>query len=331
MTVSNVLRPKDNTGRRLFTEKTARRVRKAAEKLGYLPNRAARAMRTHQTGVVGFVAANFAEETHTVENVGVHPFLVGLNHVLTPTGRHVAFVELKELELGKSVQLPDALRENFFDALVVHYGLSQRALGLLQRSGIPLIYWDSGLFHKENCVYRDEFEVGRVATRRLLDLGHRQIAFAGGRGSWSKYQAGEPIHYSFVGRYEGYVAALKAQGLQPFVLLDYDVQGLADQIVRGGITGVVVQTTYMAILRAAFQLGKRVPQDISVLACDLESSVPDRGDMAGGVRYKRYDAGRIVGELLLKRMATGGQPVPSVRLPIEIADGSTSAPISTPI
>lgn len=326
MTASNVLRPRKAGARAMYSEETARRVLQMAEKLGYVPNRAARAMRTKRTGVVGFVAANFSESGETVENYGVHPFLVGLNHVLSPSGRHVALVELSELELKKSETLPGALRERFFDALVVHYGLSSSALHLLEEFEVPTIYWDSGIFNKENCVHRDEFEVGRRVTQRLLELGHRRIALSVGRTNWQEYQKGGSVHYSFASRYEGFESAMKAKGFRPRVLTGYQPEDLARQIEKEQITGIIVQGGYMQMLVAATALGKRIPRDLSVLSCDLEASVKDRGEASGGARYNRYQAGRLVGDLLLKRLESDGASVPSVRLPVEIVDGTTAGP-----
>ena len=326
MTASNVLRPRKEGTRPLFSEETERLVLSAAAKLGYVPNRAARAMRTKQTGVVGFVAANFSEAGATVENYGVHPFLVGLNHVLAASGKHVALVELNELELKNSKELPAALRERFFDALVVHYGLSSRAMHLLEESQIPMIYWDTGVPHRENCVSRDEFEVGRSLTRRLLELGHRRIALAVGGENWLEYQKGGAVHYSFASRYEGFASVMKEKRLSPRVLVGYESEEFAEQIKKDRITGVIVQGGYIQVLIAATLLGKSIPGDISVLSCDLEASVKDRGGSAGGARYNRYQAGRTVGNLLLKRIAEKGVSVPSMRLPVEIVDGSTAAP-----
>lgn len=325
MTASNVLRPRKAGARVMYSEETARRVLLMAEKLGYVPNRAARAMRTKRTGVVGFVAANFSQSGETVENYGVHPFLVGLNHVLSPTGRHVALVELSELELQTSETLPGALRERFFDALVVHYGLSSNALNLLEEFEVPTIHWDSGDYRPENCVQRDEHEVGRRVTQRLLELGHKRIALAVDRRNWEEYQNGGSVHYSFTGRYEGFAEAMREKNLNPRVLRGYRGEDLAPQIEKEQITGVIVQGGHMQMLIAATALGKRIPRDISVLSCDIEASVKDRGDAPGGARYNRYQAGRTVGDLLLKRMEGDGAKVPSMGLPVEIVDGVTAA------
>ncbi len=326
MTVSNILRPKKREGRIAYSKQTAERVMQVAQEIGYLPNRAARAMRTRETGVIGFVSANFSDKTGNVENFGVHPFLVGLNHVLSSSGRHVALVELKELEVEQSHELPDALRESFFDALVVHYGVSEEALHLLEKHKVPLIYWDSASLNEVNCVYRNEVEVGRAVTQRLCDLGHKRIAFMTSRSSWEDINAGRSRHHSTKDRYEGYLLAMKVNRLKSEIVSGYQVEEMAEQIKQLGITGVVMQGGYVQLLRAAALLNRRIPDDLSVLTCDLETSIKDRGDVSGGACYNRYQAGRIVGEMLLKRLKTSGSDVRSVSLPVEVINGVTAAP-----
>ncbi len=325
MTVSNVLRSRDPGARSVFSEDTRQRVLEAARELGYVPNRAARAMRTKRTGVVGFVEANFSADTGKVENYMVHPFLVGLNHVLAPTERHVALIELDELELQKG-RVPATLRERFFDALVVHYGLTPPTLAVLEQFKIPLVYWDSGIFAENNCVYRDEFAVGRTLAERLVGLGHKRIAFYLGSGSnWDRYQKGEYVHYSFVRRYEGYAAAMKAHRLRVAFLRGYDPRQLARQIDDGGITACLTSEHYLTHLRALALLGKTVPEDFSFLACDVESGVVNRV-ASGGALYNRYEAGRTAGRLIVERLSGDGAPVPSAVLPVEISDGWTAGP-----
>ena len=332
MTVSNVLRPKKDTGRALFSEETEKRVLAVARKLDYVPNRAARAMRSKHTGVVGFVASHFSVvegEKRTDPGAHLNPFLRGIVQTLSPLGRHIALVELNELELIKSRKLPVALRERFFDALIIHYGLSQKAIKLLTEFGIPLIHLDSGLAEPGNCIYRNEFEVGRQVTAHLIELGHRKIAFAVGVGGWEAYKKGFHIHYSFSNRYEGYLQAMKESGLRPSVLEGYDIERLGSQLQRDTLTAAVTMGGHTALMRAVALLGKRIPDDFSVLACDVDAQTPDRGDKFGGAVYDRCNAGRIAAELLSKRIDNDGIPVPSVELPFEIVDGATAGPCRT--
>ena len=319
MTASNVLRSADKNGRRLFSKETESLVLRAAKRLGYVPNRAARSMRTRQTGVIGFVSANFSKKEGLVDNYPVHPFLVGMNQVLAPTKRHVALVELDELELKNGI-LPTALQERFFDALVIHFGLAPKTLRLLETSRISFIYWDSGVFEKQNCIYRDEFTGGRAVTERLAALGHKQIGFHVGSGrNWDRYQKGEFVHYSFLQRYEGYASALKARGLRIIRLKGYEPGELRRQMEKNRVTAVIASTP-LPFVRAMAAHGKSVPEDLSILSCDVESSTANR-DQIGGALYNRYEAGRIAAQMIIKRLESG-QSVPSVSLPIQISDGS---------
>jgi LacI family transcriptional regulator len=325
MTASNVLRATSKDGRKLFSDETEKKVINAARRLGYVPNRAARSMRTRQTGVIGFVSANFSKEEGLVDNYPVHPFLVGMNHVLAPTGRHVALVELDELELKKGI-LPTALQERFFDALVIHFGLAPQTLRVLETSRIPIIYWDSGIFQKENCIYRDEFAVGRAVTERLAALGHERIGFHVGSGAnWDRYQKGEFVHYSFPQRYEGYSSALRERGLRITRLKGYEHGELFRQIEKNRITAVIASST-LPFVRAMAAHGKKIPEDLSILSCDVESSVLNR-EQIGGALYNRYEAGRIAAQMIIGRLESGRRGVPSVTLPMDVSDGSMAGAV----
>lgn len=326
-TAGNILRPNQKTGRTLFSEETARRVRSVAESLGYSPNRSARAMRTRRSGVMGFVSVNYSAKWRAVENFTVYPFLVGLNHVFAPLGWHVALIELDELELNKRQNLPDALRERFFDGLVVQFGLSLPALDRLEESGVPLIHWDSGSFGKFNCISRDEVQVSRAITQRLIDRGHRKIAFSTGL-AWAPYKNGEAMHFSFPARYESYERTMKDNNLKPRILKSYESESLAEQIEEQSLTAAVCQSgslDYIALLGALLRLGRKLPDDFSILACDVESSVKSRGESSGGALYDRYQAGRLAAEMLLERLNNDAQPVSSVPIPFSIDDSRTVA------
>lgn len=330
MTVSYALRPLKEGERPLCSEKTAERIRQAAEKLGYVTNRISRGIRTRKSGVVAFVEPHLSvgmkDGTDPILPLHTHPFLTGLSQALALEGLHVALVAMDEVQATKSGQLLSMLRERFFDGLVVQYGLSLEARQMIEESQMPVIYWDAGLFDESNCVNRNEFEVGTKVTRRLIELGHTRIAFAVGRGSWQLYQAGEPVHYSYAHRYEGFVAAMRERGLRPLIVKGYDPDELAAQIKKDGITGLItIARQPVLVMKIASRLGKTIPDDLSVLVCDLDPRMSITADIPGGAIYDRYQVGTKVAGLLLRRIATNGAPVPSVCIPVdEVVDGDNA-------
>ncbi len=319
-TAGNVLRSGAEGQRKHFSEETALRVREAARQLGYNPNRAARAMRTRESGVIGFVSVNYSQKWGTVENYTSFPFLVGLSHALVPSGRHVALVEIDELELDRERRLPNALNECFFDALIVHFGLSPIAQHLLGEFKIPRIYWDSGIFKKSDCIYRNEKRISSLLTERLIGQGHRRIVFSAGLGL-KRYLSKKATHFSFGDRHQGYQEAMEAAGLRAGVLTGYHPEELARQIASQKATAAVIQgnTDYGVILQALMILGLRASEDFAVLACDVETGTINRSGRLCGATYNRYQVGKVAAEMVMKKLESNEERVPSYEIPIKFS------------
>lgn len=62
---------------------------------------------------------------------------------------------------------------------------------------------------ENDCVYPDDFGAGQLATRHLIELGHRRIAFSPHL---------QTAHYSAGERQSGYETAMREAGLQPQIL-----------------------------------------------------------------------------------------------------------------
>ncbi|HEV8250295.1 MAG TPA: LacI family DNA-binding transcriptional regulator [Gaiellaceae bacterium] len=114
----------------------------------------------------------------------------------------------------------------------------------------------------------DERAAGELATRHLIELGHRRIGFAAG-----------PKHYLPTQRKAaGRGSALRAAGLEPDGLVayaDFDVQGgraALAELLQGDDppTGVICSSDVMAIgvLQEAAERGLHVPRDLSVVGFD---------------------------------------------------------------
>jgi LacI family transcriptional regulator len=318
-----------NRGRAsLYSDSTRRRVVEVSRKRNYHPHRAAQAMRANKTRVIGFATVNFSP-SGMVDNYRLYPFIVGLNHRLSTNGYHVGQVELAELETSAAIEpyLPHALHERFFDALVVQYGLSDRAARFAESLGIPLVWWDSGVFDPFGCIYRDEQSVTREVMTHLMDLGHRHIAFMVGEGGWQRYLEGNPSHYSYVHRFETYRDIMQGQGLPAMPIVGYDPDACARQLRECNATAVLILGTHsIVLLEAAHRLQWRIGHELSVASLDLDSSTRDQFPGVGGMLYDRYDAGRQAAEMVLQTLADDGQPQPSVKIKNVFEPRQTIAP-----
>lgn len=322
-TVSRIL----NQGRaHLYAPETRQRVLEASRKVGYRPNRFAQGMRLRKTRVVGFAGLSLSDQGY-LENLGSHAFLVGLNHQLAQSGYHVAMVECSDLGDPGDPDRPWSVQEQFFDGLVVHYGLNDRAVRFAENVGVPLIWWDSGVFDPTGCIYRDEVEVGRQVTRRLIEMGHQRIGFMVGRHGWAAYNAGDPHHYSYSHRYESYRDEMRSCGLKETPVVGYGAEDLAKQLKEHGVTALIMQGAQASSVQAATQLlGWHIPRDLSVATLDREARVLPRGLAVGGMLYDRYDVGTRAANMILTTLNGQNQAVPSVRYVGEFELGETIVP-----
>ncbi|MEX0774207.1 MAG: LacI family DNA-binding transcriptional regulator [Phycisphaeraceae bacterium] len=322
-TVSDIL----NRGRaNLYTPATRQRVNEFSRRFQYRPSRNAQAMRSNRTHAVGFAAANFSAEG-MLDNHPAYAFMIGLNHGLTEDGYHVGMVELAELEGAARQPLPWALRGRFFDALLVHYGLSDRASRFAENLGIPLLWWDSGVFEDHNCIYRDEDTVSRTLVRQLLEMGHRNIAYLVGETGWAKYCAGQPVHYSYAQRFEAYRDEMHAHDLKDRPIIGYDVRACAEQLAQHQATAVVIQGSSPSVIPlATHMLGWDLGRDLSLATLDYEPRSMYGSLAVGGMEYDRFDAGRKAARMMLQMFEEGATEVPSIVIQGSYAARATIAP-----
>lgn len=126
--------------------------------------------------------------------------------------------------------------------------------------------------HTDNVILVDNIEVGRTATRHLLDQGHRRIGAL----------VSPPHGVSGQARLEGYRRALDEAGIafdDRLVLreqadqtgLQFGEEGVRLLLARNpGMTAVFAMDhpVVVGLLRGLNRLGKVVPRDLSVISCD---------------------------------------------------------------
>src|SRR3954468_15201020 len=189
MTVSRAL-----TGSTEVSETTRQRVLSCAEELGYRPNRWARSLVTSRSSIIGVIIPDighsyFAEITGGIEEVVEK---AGYDLLLCHSGMDPAR-ERAEI---------DTLIGSKVDGLIIASEQPQDAPQSfvdLRKRKIPFVLIDR--FFSDPpfpAVLVDDHEVGRLATKCLIDLGHRRIGFIHGRGL-------SPASL----RYKGYRDALK--------------------------------------------------------------------------------------------------------------------------
>ena len=259
-TVSRVLNGKASVNNVL-----KERVEKAVKDLNYRPNSVARSLANSRTDSIGVLVPNL--------NASFFGGLVqAVESTLRSAGKHV-IISVGQNCLETETDAVDFLVSRNCDALIMYTeALTDEYLLGLNQSKLPLALINrkvEGL--PEACNSFDNEKGGYVATRHLLELGHKSIAYIS--GSTDKCSANL--------RLEGHKRALAEAGLpiNPELIFNGDYSeeggktGLLELLARDvPFTALVCANDWMAsgAISCARDLGMSLPQDLSIVGFDDE-------------------------------------------------------------
>ncbi|MEA2136070.1 MAG: LacI family transcriptional regulator [Solirubrobacteraceae bacterium] len=318
-TVSRVLNDSD-----AVRPATRRRVQAAIDALGYEPSAAARALSTGRTMAIGVIAP-FVTRASVVER------LRGVAPGVSDGGYQLVLLDVERPEQRDDVLRSVAVKGRFDGLLVISLPLSERVVARMRAAGVPIVLVDRrqpGL----TGVHIDDEAGGRLATRHLLGLGHKRIAFLGD---------GEENPYGFdssARRRAGYEAALRDAGVEvdpDLVVTGPHGRDTARALTRGLLALPAPPTAIFAasddqalgVLEAASSAAVPVPGRLSVVGFDDIEIARHAGLTT--VAQPLETSGALAVDLLLDALA-GGAPPQSRELPCELVVRATTAGLDRP-
>ena len=319
-TVSNVL-----GGTVGVAPDTRSRVESAIEHLGYVPNLAARGLRSGRTGIVALVMP----ELRTPFSAEVSQDFVELAH---ERGLAVQ-IEQSWNDLDRTRELMAAARRHLVDGVVMNpVTVEQRDVVLTGGAGaVPLVMLGEVLQDDVDQVWVDGVDAGYRITRHLLGLGHRRIAMLGAPGPGRDTVTGAL-------RRDGFRAALAAAGVAPDPALEvpcdrWTSKGGHDAMVALLATGrpfdaVFCATDSIALgaLSALWRAGVRVPGDVSVAGFDDIDEAAYASPPLTTVRFDKRAYAAAALEHVVARIEGSDAPPARVAIPVEVvARDSTAA------
>jgi DNA-binding LacI/PurR family transcriptional regulator len=307
-TVSRVINGHPNVA-----PQTRERVEQAIRELGYRPNTAARALVTGSTRTIGFVTVN-------MNQYGPAQTLVGLERAARAAGYSLSVTVLDEATADAMRDAVDRFVAQSVDAVLAlaTYDDAVEALHLVH-TPLPLVTVQSGGAIEEPAVGVDQVAGARLATRHLLDLGHRTVHHVTGPADSQEARD----------RIQGWRAELAAAGAAEPVCAHGDWtpssgyeagRQLAARRREGEeITAVFLANDQMAmgLLAALHEEGLEAPRDVSVVGFDDLPEAPYLTPPLTTVRQDFAELGHRAVELVLARLAgqeLHPQPVPPVLL-----------------
>ncbi|MEU8121437.1 LacI family DNA-binding transcriptional regulator [Spirillospora sp. NPDC049024] len=317
-TVSYVL-----SGKRSISEETRRRVRESIRELGYRPHAGARALASSRSNVLALMIP-------LRSGIAVPVVMQFAVSVVTAARRHDHDVLLLTQEEGE-----DGLRRvadsALVDALIVmDVQMEDPRLPLLRSLDRPSVLIgfpaDAGDL---TCIDLDFHAAGAVCVEHLAGLGHREIALIGSPPEVYARQTGYAQRVA-----DGFAAAVREHGLTGEEV--YPCESTADaarELVarllaeRPGLTGVLVHNEPVVgpVVRALRAAGRRVPEDVSVVALCPDEIAEHAEPPLSSVAIPAEEVGGRAVELLMSKL--DGAPVPAATLlPPTLTRRASSAP-----
>ncbi|QDU14348.1 Catabolite control protein A [Gimesia maris] len=293
---------------------TEQSVRDAAKKLQFSPSLLARSLRSQQTKLLGVVLPNVA-----------NPFFAAIAREITlaaeADGYSVLLTDSQE-NSETEARLVEQLQARQIEGLVVcPVGMEEAHLCQLARQKLPLVLIDRGFNNRELVTVTSDHQSGaRAAMNELLEAGHRTIGIL----------QGMPETLPNRERLSGVKESLESYSL------DFDSSLIAGHhfdeasgyqaalhllSTRPEITALFAFSNQNALgaLRAASELGRAIPDDLSLIAFD---DFPFAAYLAAPLTSVSQDVnqlGQVAARLLLEQIRSSVPPQQKqYRIPVQL-------------
>jgi DNA-binding LacI/PurR family transcriptional regulator len=304
--------------------RTRDRVLAAMAELDYTPSALARRLSFGRTLTIS-VVTTFLTRPQAAER------LRGVDAVLSDSEFDLVIYNVETVDKREQYLRGLATAQRTDGLLVISLPLRSEDAERLSSAAIPVVVVDAhapaveGLPH----VVGDDIGGGEAATRHLLELGHRRIAFLGD-------EFDNPFGFtSSRHRYIGYEQALGAAGqaIAPDLVAlgahsRYEARELAARLLarddRPSAIFAASDTQALGAISAAHEAGLRVPDDLSVVGYD-DIEMAEYLELTT-VRQRLFESGRIGAEMLLREIQTRSDTPPTAVLPPEVVVRGTTAP-----
>jgi DNA-binding LacI/PurR family transcriptional regulator len=301
---------------------TRERVEAAMRMLEYRPNRLARALVTGRSQTLGVVSFD-------TTLYGPASTLLGIERAAHDAGYFTSIVSLRSLDRVSVLEAVDRLRMQGVDGVLFiapQVGAAHTLLHL--PADLAVVAVEAGPDEGVPVVAVDQMEGARLATRHLLELGHKTVWHIAGPGDWLEAQQ----------RVSGWRSTLEEAGVPVPAVLEGDWSArsgyeLGSRLLETpDVTAVFVANDQMAlgVLRVLHEAGRELPRDVSIVGFD---DVPEASYFTPPLTTVRQDfmeMGRRGFHLLLSEIGSGTRsPARETVAPELVVRASTAPPPAT--
>ncbi|WP_339324919.1 LacI family DNA-binding transcriptional regulator [Paenibacillus sp. FSL W8-0194] len=322
VSISTVSRAISNDTSRPVNEETKRKIREAAQELGYPLQEE---LDSGKQGSVSDKRIACVVPQPLIEN---HPYfsevLAGFHDRMNELGHPPAIVRTLD-EVSDAEQIRILVKENSIRGVVIISWYDQALIEQLEREKVAVL----GVSLNDErltvpVVDCDRIFSARTAVRHLIDQGHRRIGFIGGPAYSRKMDNDE--------RFIGYKFAMMEAGLsmpEDWIIntnwnVDLSYSMLTDLLVNRPKgewpTAMFCASDMLAIpaMRAVVEQKARIPQDIAFVGMDDISFAQYTNPPLTSVHVPKYEIGKAAAQFMMDYLDGDYPALPKILLPCRL-------------
>lgn len=300
---------------------TAAKVRDAARELGYVADATAQSLKRGRTLQLGFAVADIGNPVYVEMMAAVEQVVSasGYRLLLSSTGTS-----------SSSVDVVGDLGRGYVDGLILSpLRVTDELLTALAAAPIPFVVLGRLPASAEfDTVRADSPTAMRLVVDHLVDEGRRDIAFVNGPTDTTPGVMRRDGFIAAVGQYDD-LRTRHVDAADFTIAAGYDAAlPFLDRPDRPTAVVAANDLIGVGVLRAAEDLGLRVPVDLAVTGLDNTELAEVVRPGLTSVDLGAKERGRAAAEMLLARIADDTRPARTVTVPPAlVVRGSTSASV----
>jgi LacI family transcriptional regulator len=309
------------TGKDGVSEETRKMVFETAKQMGYIYPRGGKRKSQNSARSIALIASDFA----FAQKSFFGEIYLSIEQETSLRGIHLHIQSINQ-EAEKNLILPPFLHNQIVDGVLILSHITAEYIQTVLSTGIPTVLID----HHHPRIYADCILTNNRfgaynAVQYLINLGHHKIGFVGDiRFSPSYYE-----------RLEGFMMALGDYEIAPnpsFIIKDAVEKGdfineKLSQMEQLPTAWFCANDGLGFLIHSGLQqLGKKIPDDVSVCSFDNGqlSQISSPATTTVGINLKLF--GRKAVEQLLWRIENKGEPFMEILLPTTLIKRESTAP-----
>lgn len=275
---------------------TRKKVLKVIEELGYRPNAVARGLASKKTTTVGVIIPDISNSMYAELARGIED--------IATMYRYNIILSNSDQNQNKELQLLETMLGKQVDGIVFMSDvISTELLYEMERSPTPIVL--AGSIDETNAVASvniDYYGAAYEAVKKLVDNGHKKIAFVSGPLS-------SKINKDY--KLKAYTEALLDAGIDYDEKLVVECNNSYDEGMEAVSTLQPYEPTAyfvsndemsIGVIHALEESGKKVPEDVEIISYENSKLARMARPMLTSIAFPLYDIGAVSMRLLTKYM-----------------------------